>query len=138
MVISSKDIFSSNLNLKLSKNDEIENILNLYKIEEDRRKIIRHEEYVIKLCNVLNSIENNKVVPISKNKSENNLYALIDNHNYKEALEKATYLANNAHTKLDESIDYVLLSRINEEINKIKHTKKLSLNNNLFDNKDNL
>lgn len=117
--------------LELAKNDEIEDIINLFIIEEDKRSLTRHEEYTLKLCKDLVNIRNSKIVPVPKIENNVNFNFMVDNHDYKGALNRVIELDKTSKLPLDETINYILLVKILKEIDNLKNTKKLSLNNNI-------
>lgn len=115
----------------LAKDDKLDEIILLYEEEEKKRKLTRNEEYTLKLVHKLLDIKNNKIVPNITHTTNGKYYDMVDNNDFKEALKRVSEISRDNNSQFRPSTNYILLTKIIEEIDKIKgKSKEYTKNNN--------
>ena len=109
----------------LAASDKEDEILLLYEEEAKRRVLTRNEEYTIKLAEKLSYIRKSQNILPAKHISDGRFYDMIDNNDFKSALDRVVGLNNRTQKRLSSSTNYILLNNITTEIDNIKSNKNV-------------
>ncbi len=112
---------------KYIKNKDLERTIDLFAKEEIQRSLTRHESNIYSLTKKYLNIIKTRSIPQIRKIEDGSVYDLIENNDFKTALERITEVQNNNNSAPENSILYVLLKEINDEIDSMKNAKRLIL-----------
>lgn len=113
----------------LARNDREDEIVLFYEEEGSIRILTKHEEYVSKLAEKLGNIRKTKAIPVINNVGSKKFYDMIDNNDFRTALNKVVEMNDKNPLPLDSSSSYILLSKIVQEIDNIKENRRVKQKN---------
>ncbi len=109
--------------------DKEDEIILLYEMENEKRNLTRHEEYILKLANKLSTIRKTGIIPKINKIKDGRYYDMIDNNDFQGALKRAIEMNKQNKTALNSSSSYILLSKLVAEIDNIKSQKNVKEKN---------
>ena len=107
----------------LGNEDKIEEIIMFYEEEASRRRISLHEQQIVMLATKLNEIRRTGIIPEKVESSDKNFNDMIINNDFLSAFGRVSKPTNYGNITSSATINYILLSKIINEIDNIKSKK---------------